>query len=393
VLTLQAAARAGIKPDQEDVKAAGIGRGIGNKGHESSIARFETLDLGGEKIRNARLFISEVDISSIGDMLLGADFFLSHRIFISTTQSKIYFTYNGGRVFDLGTAEKPNQIVAAGATAQADATKASAASTEELRDPLAPQDAAGFRRRGAAFAGRLEFASAIADFDQAIKLDPDDAESYYQRGMSNLQSRQGKLALSDFDETLKRKPDHVLALLERGGIRLAMHNESDARADFDAATRLSSYDPGVPLRVAQIYAQNRQFEEAVVRLDQWIAKYPKDDRLVSALIGRCRVRMSAGKELDLALQDCDAGLKKGGRSTEGLDSRGQVYLRRGDVDKAISDFKASIKLQPRNATALYGLGVAELKKGSKAEGDKNIQAALAISPTVAASYARLNLVP
>jgi tetratricopeptide (TPR) repeat protein len=199
--------------------------------------------------------------------------------------------------------------------------------------------------------------------------------------------------LSDFDETLKRKPDHVAALTERGAIRLAMRNESDARSDFDAATRLAAYDPGIPLRIAQIYAQNGRYDEAVSRLDQWIAKYPKDDRLAAALIGRCHVRVAMGKELDLALQDCDAGLKKGGRTSEGFENRGLTYLRRGEFDKAISDFKASIKLQPRNATALYGLGVAELKKGSKAEGDKNIQAALAIAPTVSASYARLNLVP
>jgi hypothetical protein len=35
------------------------------------------------------------------DMLLGADFFLSHHILISNSQHKLYFTYNGGPVFDL----------------------------------------------------------------------------------------------------------------------------------------------------------------------------------------------------------------------------------------------------------------------------------------------------
>jgi hypothetical protein len=35
-------------------------------------------------------------------MLLGADFFLSHRILISDSQKKVYFTYNGGPVFNVG---------------------------------------------------------------------------------------------------------------------------------------------------------------------------------------------------------------------------------------------------------------------------------------------------
>jgi hypothetical protein len=35
------------------------------------------------------------------DMLIGADFFLSHRIYVANSQRKLYFTYNGGPVFNL----------------------------------------------------------------------------------------------------------------------------------------------------------------------------------------------------------------------------------------------------------------------------------------------------
>jgi hypothetical protein len=35
------------------------------------------------------------------DMVLGADFFLTHRIYVANNQQKMYFTYNGGPVFDL----------------------------------------------------------------------------------------------------------------------------------------------------------------------------------------------------------------------------------------------------------------------------------------------------
>ena len=34
------------------------------------------------------------------DMLLGADFFRSHRVYISKSQKKIYASYMGGPVFD-----------------------------------------------------------------------------------------------------------------------------------------------------------------------------------------------------------------------------------------------------------------------------------------------------
>jgi hypothetical protein len=38
------------------------------------------------------------------DMLIGADFFLSHHIFVSNSQHKLYLTYNGGPVFNLAAA-------------------------------------------------------------------------------------------------------------------------------------------------------------------------------------------------------------------------------------------------------------------------------------------------
>ena len=33
------------------------------------------------------------------DMLLGIDYFLSHRLYVSRSQRRIYATWNGGRVF------------------------------------------------------------------------------------------------------------------------------------------------------------------------------------------------------------------------------------------------------------------------------------------------------
>ncbi len=42
------------------------------------------------------------------DMLIGADFFLSHRIYVASKQRKVYFTFNGGPVFNL--ADAPPQV-------------------------------------------------------------------------------------------------------------------------------------------------------------------------------------------------------------------------------------------------------------------------------------------
>ncbi len=47
-------------------------------------------------------------------MILGADFFLSHHILVASSQRKLYFTYNGGPVFDL----RPQAVAAPTNSAQ-----------------------------------------------------------------------------------------------------------------------------------------------------------------------------------------------------------------------------------------------------------------------------------
>jgi len=59
-----------------------------------------SFKIGDEEIRNARLRVGELPVADSADMLLGADFLRSHRIYLSGSQGKLYFTHNGGSVFD-----------------------------------------------------------------------------------------------------------------------------------------------------------------------------------------------------------------------------------------------------------------------------------------------------
>ncbi|MGC2032090.1 MAG: aspartyl protease family protein, partial [Steroidobacteraceae bacterium] len=115
VLTARAAARAGVKPDMAGVVDAGYASGIGRSKVKTYIAPFSSFKIGdGEEIKNARLRIADIDLDE-GDMLLGADFFLSHHVFVANSQHRLYLTYNGGPVFNL------SKTVPAGAVADADA--------------------------------------------------------------------------------------------------------------------------------------------------------------------------------------------------------------------------------------------------------------------------------
>lgn len=97
-LSLKAARRAGIKT--EDMAPVGRVVGAGEGKVSSWMAPVDLIELGGEKIRNSRLRVDDVDFEY--GLLVGMDYFLSHRIYVSRLQQRVYITWNGTPIFSPG---------------------------------------------------------------------------------------------------------------------------------------------------------------------------------------------------------------------------------------------------------------------------------------------------
>ena len=100
-----------------EVAAQQVGKsyGLGKEAIDTSVAIFPSFSFGDETIRNAKLDVADLfhadreaatgsrfnhGVMIEPQLLLGADFFRSHRVYISKTQRKIYASYVGGPVFD-----------------------------------------------------------------------------------------------------------------------------------------------------------------------------------------------------------------------------------------------------------------------------------------------------
>jgi len=444
VLNLRAAERAGVKTDSEGVVKTNLSHGIGSHAVQTWIAPFASFKIGDEEIRNTKLRIGETGIRE-ADMLIGADFFLSHRIYVASSQRKLYFTYNGGPVFNLKASAPPpvaesggadagaagnagatgtagaaaigSQGPAGGSATTADKSAASTVAGDDLsgaaggsappsNEPLPPAipagqptDAAGFSRRGTAFAARRDFPHAIADLTRACELAPTEPEYFFERGKVYLGNRQPVLAMSDFDQVLKLKPDHVPALLSRAALRLARREGAgDARegeiiADLDKASSAAAREADLRLDLGNLYARAGAFKPAIAQYDLWLDKHPRDVKAVDALAWRCRMRGLLGEDLDKALADCNRAVRERPDAGFFRDSRGLVYLRLRNFDKAIPDYDAVLRVQPKNAWALYGRGLAKLGKGMVAEGQADIAASKAVNPRAAEEAAKRGLTP
>ncbi|THD56436.1 aspartyl protease family protein [Phenylobacterium sp.] len=385
LLSRAAAARAGVTASSDGVVSAGIGGGIGSRKIETSIGLFQEFALGDESIKNARIRISDRELPG-ADMLLGDDFLLSHRVMVARSQRKVYFTYSGGPVFRLG--QPSGSRVADAGPAASGSSAAGAAAQQE-----GPKTADEFSRRGAASAARREYPAAIADFGHAIELEPNESRHYYDRAMARLNNLEPVLAMSDLSQTLKLKPDDLRALSIRGELYLSSKDTTAAEADFDAALKLAPQDKQMPLRFAATYVRARLYEQAVQKLDTWIAAHPNDDLDPAALEGRCRARALWGKQLDAALADCDAAMKHNQKLSVTSETRALVLFRLGRYDEAIKEYDATLRLQPKSPWGLYGRGLAKLKKGQATEGQADIAAATAVQPAIEREMKSYGLAP
>lgn len=401
VLSLKAAARAGVKLDSPGVVEAGLSRGIGRNMIKSYIAPFASFKFAdGEEIKNARLRIADISLDN-ADMLIGADFFLSHRVFVANSQDKIYFTYNGGPVFDLRTTSKPAANEAAPDASAQTANANSQQSDEKPQQPNSnpplgvPEDAATLARRGTASAGRGDEEHALADLTRAVELSPNNPDYLYERGLVLLRRKEPQKALNDFDAALQLKPDHIRALMTRAQLHINMRNIPEASADLDKVDKLVAKQADERFELGLEYLRAGLAPPTIAQFDIWIAAHGEDARMAIALSARCKARAMQGQDLTAALKDCNAAISRSGKlqNPDFLDNLALVRFRLGDYDKSIGEYDAAVKIRPKNAWTLYGRGLAKLKKNDRSGGEADLAEAVSIAPAVAEAYKRMGLSP
>ena len=374
ILSLQAAKRAGLTPSTPGVVPAGISRGVGRSMVATWLAPIASVTIGTEEVRNIKLRMGDVGLTD-ADMLIGADFFLSHRVYVANTVRKLYFTYNGGPVFNT----TPGRIID-------QAGNPETISADRTPDPT---DAAGFSRRGAAERSSRDYKAAVADLNRAVAMDQTNGRYLLERARAQLLAGNRPAAFADLDEAVKVAPNDAEIRLARAESLFGRKRKEDALKDFEAVDAALPPQADQRLTVAAGFEQLDQFDKAITNFDRWISAHPDDSRLPIALNGRCWTRALAGRELPLALKDCNAALRRV-KAANFFDSRGLVELRMGQYDQSIADYDAALKLNPRSAWSLYGRGLARRHKNDPT-GQNDLSTALAIDPALASRAQALGI--
>ena len=381
IVSLQAARRAGVT--EEQMTAAGAIYGAGRGSARSWTAPFERVEIGDEAITQNSLRVGSFKLDS-ADLLLGIDFFLSHRIYVSKKQDKMFITYNGGTVF------ATNRAGAMGAVPFNAAAAASSGQPAELDEPVTADLLA---RRGAASAARQDYERALREISRAIEREPTSAAYLAQRGGVYQALKLPAKAMADFDKAIELDPAQPDARLGRAVLRLRGKDRDGALSDLDALDGALASQAQVRLAMARLYLELEHPAQAVAQFNHWLPSHPDEVRRDVALNGRCWARAMLGSELDKALIDCNAAISAEPKNAAYLDSRGWVNLRLGRYEQALADFDRALSLRPGTAWTLYGRGLTKSRLGDVTQGEADLAAARKTQADVDLSVTRAGLLP
>ncbi|MEO8778862.1 MAG: aspartyl protease family protein [Rhodanobacter sp.] len=379
LLTRAAAKRIGIDLDGPGVKSGSRSFGIGAKTVKTWTVPIATFSVGTETIQHSQMQVIDGRLGDT-DMLLGVDFLLAHHVYIANSQRKMYFTYNGGRVFTFAKAS--------------DSSTPTETDTAMDNAGAGPKAASDYAQQGEASLSRGEPATAVADLSKAIQMAPAEAAYYVARARAYAAQKQIKTARADLDKSLSLDPKNVDALLLRATIRLA-HKPKDrtgAQADVAAASALVVSGSPQARLIASLDIQLDHPAEALPLLDSWIHVHPDDAVLGVALNSRCWARSLTNQLLKKALHDCRKAISRDGKRPAYLDSLGLVELRLGNYPESIKAYQQAVALMPHSAWSSYGLGLAELGSGQAIAGKADIAIARALDPKIDTRAAKFGLI-
>jgi predicted aspartyl protease/tetratricopeptide (TPR) repeat protein len=373
-LSRGAAEHIGIDVNGPDVKRGGPSIGFGSRAIKTWVVNIDSFAVGTELIQHTQMQVLDGPLGRDIDMLLGADFLLAHHMFIANSQGKVYFTYNGGRLF-----------------ARAKPTSYSESAGSEKAVPL--QNAADYALRGEANLSRGEPNQAVVDLNEAIRLAPAQSTYYFARARAQVALKQFNAAVADLDKSVSLDPGYVDALLMRARFRLGHRNIAGALADVSAASAHAPMGSPSSRIVAGMYIALDQPLAALPLLDGWIQIHPNDVGLGSALNERCRARSLSNQLLEDALSDCRKSIKRDGENPQYLDSLGMVELRLRNYPESIKAYEEASVKNSRLAWTPYGLGLAKIRSGQKDAGNADLAAARAIRPDIDVHAAKFGLTP
>ncbi len=252
---------------------------------------------------------------------------------------------------------------------------------------LKPDDVDAYNARARTKTQSGDYTGAIEDYTQAIKHNSQDGIIYIQRAQARLKLKDFIGAIEDYNRSLKLKPDDSYFIINvRGGAKLKSGNHTGAIEDFTEAINLQPDGTYGYINRGSAKRELGENAAAIEDYTQAIKLKPKEPYSYR-LRGHVKVEL---EDYTGAIEDythaIELNLEDSSYTYFAYIDRGNAKRKSKDFDGAIADYNQAIKLKPEHANAYNGRGHAKTDQkdyvGAIADYDKAIE----LNPKHAEAY-------
>ena len=223
------------------------------------------------------------------------------------------------------------------------------------------------------------YVQAIDTFDAYLNRHAGDNASYYFRGQAKYFTGDFAGALQDFEQALRLYPEgdeHYLTRTWRGMARSALGEYEGALADFDESLRTYAEDSAR----AWAYLGRGRTQHALREYEAAIHDYEQAIRLDADLAwlgywGRGNARYCL-RQLAAAIADFDAALRLNPNDAFIFYKRGTAWYGLGQYGKALADYDTALNLDTELGTAFHARGLVQHSRGHMEEAIEDYNATL-----------------
>lgn len=240
---------------------------------------------------------------------------------------------------------------------------------------LSPDHAGAHNGLAGALAAQKRTDEAAAEFETAARLAPDNPLPLHGLGRLYQYSGAADKALVAYGRALKVKPGFVHALLDRGDVYAAMNQPDRALADYSEAVKVAPKYADAQFRLGMFYQSRNRGADAIAAYRAAIEANP---RFAPAYNNLAWLTMERKGNLAEALGWAKKSIDIQPGVPEFIDTLGQIYRARGELDLAIEQFRRAADSKPPQAEYYYRLGLALAEKGAGKEASLALKRAIEI---------------
>ncbi|MBK9120896.1 MAG: tetratricopeptide repeat protein [Phycisphaerales bacterium] len=242
-------------------------------------------------------------------------------------------------------------------------------------------------REGDAALASRNYALAVAEFREAVRLDPTFAEGHYKLGLAQKESGNLEEAASALQEAVRLDPNNAAPLFEFGEVLRLLQRSAQAIRAYVMACELEPRNFDYRFRLASAYHQSGDFEQAIAEYERALGLRPQDAFVYSnlgaalAALGRDYEAIRAYKQSleadeaqpivlvnlatvylnqerwDTARRTLEAAIERHPDLSPAHERMGYTLWRMQDLLSAAASYRRAIQLDPRNSAARAGYGV------------------------------------